>query len=226
MTIINHPTNENLRIRTSLDDGPPQPYNDGGFPIWRMVPRQYHSGYSAEQETGITSYVTPGALDDALSRLNDEHDLDSDFALRYLRIFWGVTFATAWHSGSYWYFTCDPADWREKVGVPDFTTRTLEYADKPFAEWQAWCEGNVHIAWPQQRIFVRSHHQAWDLNHGDHPDACEATSEDTTETYEWVDTDDGPVGGYYGDVDQDMAAAMAWQFGWDIPDGHRFEMED
>lgn len=209
---IEHPTNENLRLKVEIDEYPSKPYNDGGFPIWRIEPSR--GAYAAVQETDITSYVTPARLDERLSDLNTEHDLDGPFVLRYLRIFWGVTFVEMWHSGSYWYLTCDPADWREKVGITDADMQREEYTKHAFTEWQAWCEGEVYMATEQHRIFVRSFHQTWVLNAGHHPDTHESTDDDTTEEYQWVETENGVVGGFYGDVDEDMQKVMGWQFGW------------
>jgi hypothetical protein len=215
MPIITHPTDENLRIHVSRDEYPSKPYNDGGFPIWRIESGRYGSYPTAEQETDLTSYVTPGELDHAIGRLLGEHgsgDEGKEILARYLRIFWGVTFMEMWHSGSYWYFTCDPAHWREHVGVTDEVTQREDYAANPFDEFQAWVEGNVWIATAQRRIFVRSHHLTWDLAAGYVPDETDPSDDDTTDGYRWVPDDS--VGGFYGDVDEVVRTAMLWQFGW------------
>lgn len=201
---IEHPINHNLRLKIEIDEYPSKPYNDGGFPIWRIEPSR--GAYAAVQETDITSYVTPARLDDALSQLNDEHDLDGPFVLRYLRIFWGVTFVEMWHSGSYWYLTCDPADWREKVGVDDAVTQREDYTKGAFTEWKAWCEGEVYMATEQQRV------QREVRTHTIYPDGD--TDDDFRSYEEWEDTENGGVGGFYGDVDDDMQKVMGWQFGW------------
>jgi hypothetical protein len=215
-TTIAHPTNENLRIAVTHDQYAAKPYNDGGFPLWRIEPSR--GGYDAVQEMDITSYVSPGLLDERLSDLNVEHDLDSPFALRYLRIFWGVTFVQMWHSGSYWYLICDPADWREKVGVTDEATKREDYTKHAFTEWQAWCEGEVSMITEEQRV------QREVKTHTIYPDG--ETADDLRTYEEWEETDNGSVGGFYGDVDQSMAGVMAWQFGWDVPDGHQFQIEE
>lgn len=214
---IAHPVNENLRLKVEIDPGPSKPYHDGGFPIWRMEPSRNYSGYDFKQETDITSYVTPARLDDALSDATREHDMDSPFLLRYLRIFWGVTFMESWHSGSYWYFTCDPADWREKVGVDDAATQREDYAKHAFTEWQAWCEGEVYMVTEQRRFFQRTTTRTWDPENAEDPefpDTSDEISEDTDDGYVWADTEFGTVGGFYGDVDDDMRRDMGWQFGW------------
>lgn len=217
MTIITHPTNENLRIRTEIEQAPPKPYNDGGFPIWRIEPGNY--GSRAVQEDEITSYETPAALDYGITQmLERDESRDKTLLARYLRIFWGVTFTQWWHSGAYWYLTCDPADWREKVGVPEFSTRTLGYADDPFAEWEAWVEGDVHYAIPEQRV------QREVKTTTIYPDGN--VDHDFRSYEDWEESAEGAVGGFYGDVDQAMAATMAWQFGWEIPDGHRFTITE
>lgn len=213
-----HPTNENLRIEVSHDPYPSKPYHDGGFPIWRMEPSRNYRGYDAVQETDLTSYVTPSLLDDRLGDVNREHDLDSEFVARYLRIFWGVTFVQMWHSGNYWYLTCDPADWREKVGVTDDVTAREDYAQAPFAEFQAWVEGDVWFAEEQQRV------QREVKTHTIYPDG---TTEDDVDAFEeWEPTENGSVGGFYGDVDDAMRKTMGWQFGWEIPEGHTFEIKE
>lgn len=213
-TTIAHPTDENLRITVTHDQYPSQPYHDGGFPIWRMEPSRNYSGYDFHQEEDITSYVTPARLDDALSEATREHDMDDPWLLRYLRIFWGVTFMESWHSGSYWYFTCDPADWRDKVGITDEDTQREDYTKHAWTEWQAWCEGEVYMVTEEQRV------QREIKTHTIYPDGT--TDDDFTTTEEWEETENGSVGGFYGDVDQAMAANMAWQFGWQAPAGHTF----
>lgn len=221
MAIIAHPTDPNLRIRTERDDAPAKPYDDGGFPIWRIEHGNY--GGRAVQETDITSYVTPGALDHGITgMLERDESADKDLLARYLRIFWGVTFTAWWHSGNYWYVTCDPADWRQEVGVTDDITAREDYAANPFEEFESWVKGNVHVATAEHRIFVRSQHETWDLR-VEHPELAEGQY-DTSEAYEWLT--DETVGGFYGDVDQSMAANMAWNFGWEIPEGHTFEIEE
>jgi hypothetical protein len=224
-TTIAHPTNENLRIAVTLDQAPAKPYHDGGFPIWRIEPSR--GAYNAVQETDITSYVTPGRLDQRLSDLNTEHDLDGPFVLRYLRIFWGVTFVQMWHSGSDWYLTCDPDDWREFVGVNEEAIGTDAYPGDPFEEWRAWCEGDVHVATEQARMWQRTTTRTWDPTRAENPEDPESSdevSEDTTDEFIWDDRDS--VAGFYGDVDQAMATTMAWQFGWQTPDGHTFQIEE
>lgn len=214
---IAHPINENLRLKIEQDPYPAKPYNDGGFPIWRMEPSRNYSGYDFHQEEDITSYLTPARLDDALSEATREHDMDDPWLLRYLRIFWGATFMESWHSGAYWYFTCDPADWREKVGVDDAATKREEYTKHAFTEWQAWCEGDVHVVTEQRRLFQRTTTRTWDPDLAeipDEPSSSDEIGEDTTEDYVWEDVDFGAVGGFYGEVDDDMQRSMTWQFGW------------
>lgn len=214
---VAHPVNENLRLKIEQDPYPSQPYNDGGFPIWRMEAHRNYTGYAAHQEEDITSYRTPAMLDDRIGDLTREHDLDSPFALRYLQIFWGVTFTEMWHSGSYWYFTCDPADWREKVGITDETTKLPEYTADPFEEWEAWCEGNVWMVTEQRRFFQRTSTRTWDPEKAEmpeYPDTSDEIDEVTDDGYVWQDTDFGTVGGFYGDLDDDMRRDMGWQFGW------------
>jgi hypothetical protein len=214
---IAHPINENLRLKVEIDEYPSKPYHDGGFPIWRMEPSRTYSGYDAVQETDITSYVTPARLDDALSEVSREHDLTDKFVARYLRIFWGVTFMEMWHSGSYWYLTCDPADWREKVGVTDEATKREEYTKHAFTEWQAWYEGEAYMVTEQRRLWQRTTTRTWDPamaeNPGD-PSSSDEIGEDTDEFYVWQETDNGSVGGFYGTPDDDMQRTMGWQFGW------------
>jgi len=133
---------DGYRVRLEVDEGPEKPYNDGGAPIWRLEPsRNWSDRYDATHEDEVTSYETPSRLDEAIGRLwGAPHDLLE----RYLRIFWGVTASERWHSGNYWYFTCDPKVWREKVGVSDETTQREGYADGLMDEWQAWCNGEVY----------------------------------------------------------------------------------
>jgi hypothetical protein len=233
VSIIKHPTDENLRIRTERDEGPAKPYHDGGFPIWRMDYSRHDVGYVATQETDLTSYVTADHLDRAIGKLFHadrirRYGYDDNVTLaRYLRIYWGVTFVKEWHSGNYWYVTADPADWREKVGVTDEATKLTEYAADPFDEFEAWVNGDVHIATEQKRMWQRTTTRTWDPAQAEDPtdpESSDETNEDTTDGYVWDDT--LLLAGFYGDVDQAMAATMAWNFGWDIPEGHTFEIEE
>lgn len=225
---IAHPTNENLRLKVERDPHPAKPYNDGGFPIWRIDSSGF-GGY-AVQETDITSYVAPHDMEDGITQNMQERDLE--FGARYLRIFWGATFTRTWHSGSHWYLTGDPAPWREHVGVTDEDTKREGYADDPFHEWEAWVEGEVYMATEQRRLWQRTTTRTWDPTRAENPEDPESSDEigeDTTEGYVWEDMEFdtvGTVGGFYGDVDEDMAATMAWQFGWEIPEGHTLTSEE
>lgn len=214
---ITHPTDENLRIQVEQDPYPEKPYHDGGFPIWR-IERSGRNGYGvpvAVQETDITGYVTPSELDEALGRMYAS-DWSSPQIERYLRIFWGATFAQWWHSGSYWYVTADPAHWREHVDVTDADTQREGYTEHAFTEWQAWVEGDVWFAVEQRRVFERTNTRTWDpamaQNPAD-PSSSDEIDDVTTDGYVWQDTDNA-CGGFYGDVDAEMAKVMGWQFGW------------
>lgn len=201
---IAHPTNENLRIEVTRDEYPSKPYNDGGFPILRLDHTGY--GWRVEQDTDLTSYVLPDRLVFGIAALLDVNGTDFVIVERYLRIFWGATFLSRYNSGSYDYLAIDPAHWREHVGIPEFSIRTLEYADKPFEEFEAWVEGNVWMAEEQQRV------QREVKTHTLYPDG---TTDDGFRSYEeWEATENGSVGGFYGDVDADMQRNMMWQFGW------------
>lgn len=220
---IAHPTNENLRIHVDLDAGPPKPYHDGGFPLWR-IERLGYAGAAAVQEADITSYLAPHELDHAIGRMFDAAWSYSQIE-RYLRIFWGATFAQWWHSGSYQYVMADPAHWREHVEVTDEITRREDYTKHAWTEWRAWVEGDVWFATEQVRLWQRTTVRTWDPTRAEDPEDPESSDEvdeHTTDGYVWDDRDS--VGGFYGDVDQDMAQNVAWQFGWDVPDGHTFEI--
>lgn len=206
--IVAHPANEHLRIRLEIDEAPEKPYHDGGFPIWRIEHRS--GGVRAVQETDITSYVTPAALDEAIGDLffhGGARYAPEEVMRRYLRIFWGATFMETWHSGSYWYVMADPAHWREHVGVTDEVTRREDYTKHAWTEWQAWCEGNVWYAIPEQAVHRRT------LTTTTYADG--STSESTDYDEAWQEIDDLPaVGGFYGDVDEDMRINLLWQFDW------------
>jgi hypothetical protein len=209
---IAHPINENLRIKVTRDEYAGKPYDDGGFPIVRLA--HDNRGWHVDQDTDLTSYVLPDRLVDGIAGLLETHGTDLVIVERYLRIFWGATFLSRYNSGSYDYLAIDPAHWREHVGVDEEIVAREDYRKHAWTEFEAWVEGNVWIATEQRYIFVRSFHQTWDLAAGHDPDTHESTDDDTTEDYQWVDTENGGVGGFYGDVDGDLQRVMMWQFGW------------
>lgn len=212
--VIEHPSDANRRIVMTLDEVPLKPQDDGGFPIWRIERGHHGFGPVAAQERSLTSYVTPAELDEGITgAFNRAWTYEQ--VERYLRIFWGATFAQWWHSGSYQYVTCDPKHWREVVGVPDDVTGTDDYAAEPFKEFEAWVEGNVWVATEQHRLFVVTNRRFYDPAKAEDPDdpaSSDEIDEVTTDGFEWNDGEQ--VGGFYGDPD-DNEAAVRWNFGWD-----------
>lgn len=210
---IAHPINENLRLKVEIDEYPSKPYHDGGFPIIRLDHRDYW--WRADQDTDLTSYRVPARIEDGIAHLLKEHGTDFVIVERYLRIFWGATFLARYNSGSYDYLAFDPADWREQMGITD--TEREGYAQSPFAEFEAWCEGEVYVVTEQRRLWQRTTTRTWDPEKAEMPDdpsSSDEIGEDTDEFYVWQETDNGSVGGFYGTVDDDMQRTMGWQFGW------------
>lgn len=127
-TLDNDP---DLRVRIVPDMDPSEPYDDGGSPIVRLDTWGW-GGRSAHEMTGLTSYRLPDGIEQAVEHWGER---GRDFLDRYLSIFHGVTATEWWHSGTSWYVTMDPADWREATGAPAGSINV--------DEWQAYCEGDV-----------------------------------------------------------------------------------
>lgn len=131
---------ESLRVRLVPDISPDEPYDDGGSPLIRIDYRSTWDTYRAEQVTGITSYRAHDALVSAAARWHREPELFE----RYARIFHGVTKVETWHSGEAWYLACDPADWRELMGLTDeYLVAHPDVVTTDMTEWRAYCEGDV-----------------------------------------------------------------------------------
>jgi hypothetical protein len=133
------------RVRLAYEESPHKPYNDGGAPIWRVEPsRNYTDRVDARHEEGLSTYEPDGRIAEAIDQFWSAGAPGFDTLERYLRIFHGATAFERWHSGSSWYFTCDPADWRTKMGITDETMQREGYGDGLMDEWKAWCNGEVY----------------------------------------------------------------------------------
>lgn len=172
---------ERYRVVTKYDEDPPEPYDDGGAPIWRVDRPMFYSEAYADHMSSLSSYVP----DDGIAAAIEKWWHDPDTLDRYLRIFHGVTVTERWFSGSYWYFTCDPAHWREAMGLTDEATRREGYGDSLMDEWKAYCEGDVYLVMVQERQEV----------HTQYLDFAGDVVREYTDT-EWVNVES--VGGYYG----------------------------
>lgn len=120
------------RINIVGDMSPSEPYNDGGSPLFRIEVNGY-GGRRGHEVTSVTSYRAPDGIEQAIQHFGER---GRDTLARYLSIYFGVTATEWWHSGDAWYMTCDPADWREKVGA--------SAGSISMAEWRAYCEGDVY----------------------------------------------------------------------------------
>lgn len=131
---------DKTRVRLVRDESADALYDDGGAPIWRV---DYRGEWSAAQVTSITSHDASDRIAEAIERWWDQDSRDT--LERYLRIFHGVTVTERWHSGSAWYFTCDPAQWREDN---ELTAENMAgFTDHQYslmAEYKAWCDGDVY----------------------------------------------------------------------------------
>lgn len=145
-------TRGKLRVRLVLDEGPSEPYDDGGSPIIRIDRRsgRYTDRWEAEQVTATTSYVLDERIVSAARKFGPGQTFE-----RYLRIFHGTTCFVVYdsHESSYWYATFDTADWRQKLELTDEwldlhpdTRGQLANMD----EYKAWCEGDVY-GWVVER---------------------------------------------------------------------------
>lgn len=171
---------DGYRVRLEVDQSPEKPYNDGMAPIWRVD--FYSSRADARHEDGLSSYQPHVHIAEAIDTLWSKDDALE----RYLRIFHGATTVERWHSGSYWYLTCDPKHWRDAMGITEEITQREGYADGLMDEWQAWCNGEVYVVVVEEQ----AHWQRVDST-GTPVRLVEPTERDTWEQVE-------AVGGYYG----------------------------
>lgn len=182
--VIDTTTSGEYRVRLISDNDPEEPYDEGASPIIRID--YYPLGARAEQ-VNSTSY---NALHEGVLEAANRWGHSERFR-RYCRAFHGVTAFRAFGPNrvtDYTYVTLDPADWREKVGVPaGFVS---------LDEWIAYLEGDVWGWIVQQRETLES---VWRNAAGEVTFARE--SEDWTE----VDS----CFGYYGREYAEEAALEA-----------------
>jgi hypothetical protein len=134
----------NTRINIVGDMDPSEPYDDGGSPLFRISYSSFGFGWSVEQVQNVTSYKAEADLIEAISKSLRRANSNDGVRDRYLSIWFGVTAVETWHSGEYLYLTCDPADWREKVGAPAGSIS--------LAEWRAYCLGDVYGVVQEQLV--------------------------------------------------------------------------
>lgn len=182
-------TRGDYRARIISEDGPSEPYNDGGSPILRLRwDRNWDDTWYAEQITGITSHVVDSQIALAAGRWGS----DTDTFERYLRIFHGTS-AVEWYDsrsdgGDYVYVTFDTAAWREDVGAPENSVE--------MSEWRSYVEGDVwcHVV-EKRTVWVKA---PSDVND---PDAETMTT--------WEEVEDTAVWGFYGHEWAEQAAREA-----------------
>lgn len=120
------------RVRLVHDDDATEPYDDGSSPVFAAGMGTRYSG----QVMSITNYVAA----DGLKAAWEKWATDTAMFERYARIFHGATSFAYCDNAQMWdraslYATCDPAHWREAVGVAEGA------AD--LDDWRAYCEGDV-----------------------------------------------------------------------------------
>lgn len=130
------------RVKLVLDECPPEPYDDGQSPLMRL---DYRHGWSAEH---VMATGRPLDMDEYVEAAAERWGTDFDLLEKYLRAYHGATKVEAWHSGSYWYITYDPAAWREHVGAPEGSADMSEY--------RTWCEGDVWGYVVEKRVTWRT----------------------------------------------------------------------
>jgi hypothetical protein len=138
----------NTRINIVGDMDPSEPYDDGGSPLFRISYSSFGTGWSVEQVQNVTSYKAYADLIQAIGSCLRRWSGQEELRDRYLSIWFGVTAVETWHSGQCLYLTCDPADWREKVGA--------QPGSISLAEWQAYCLGDVYGVVPEEEVEWRS----------------------------------------------------------------------
>jgi hypothetical protein len=139
--IVGTTTDGTTRVRLVQDVDAGELYDDGGAPIWRVEGNAY-GGWRVEHVDTITSFEPNERIAEAIAQLWSEKD---EVLERYLRIFHGVTITERWHSGTYWYFTCDPAQWREHLGLtPENVAGFKDPQYSLMSEYKAWVNGEVY----------------------------------------------------------------------------------
>jgi hypothetical protein len=169
------------RVRIVGDMDPSEPYNDGGSPLFRL---DYRYGWDVEQVRNLTGYDIESDLTDGISTILNRYGfevINTPLWDRYLSIWWGVTKTETWHSGTSWYMTCDPVEWRNWLGGAPAGSISM-------AEWQAYCVGDVYgvvleeeVEWTSHRGETRLIWEAIDSCWGFYGD--DAAKEYAAETY-------------------------------------------
>jgi hypothetical protein len=171
-----------VRVRAMFDPDPMPPYDDGSSPI---VAFPYDGRPEPGQVEGITSYRLPADARWAATYYADRHGAydGSELWLRHMRLWHGATSSAVYGTRYDLYVTCDPADWREKVGAPEGSASVYE--------WAAYCDGDVAML-TLERLTT------WTAGDGRTRD-------------EWEVED--AVGGFYGMTAPELRAAAADYFG-------------
>lgn len=138
MTIF---TSGDFRVRLVLEEGPSEPYNDGGFPIVRRDLGRRYENNGGEQIGGISSFGLPDTI------IRARRGLADDLFERYLRIFHGTTTIKWYSSDDYRYCAFDTDEWREAMGIQPEQQLTAE-----MDEYIAWIEGDCYGVITEHRV--------------------------------------------------------------------------
>jgi hypothetical protein len=186
------------RAVIDYDPSPDAPDNEYGNPVLRVEPSGYGGGLVTATGYGSVSAkgdgIKSGAID-ALQQFVSNHGWSDgiDTFGRWLRIWHGGD-ATR-YSGRGWDDPTYVAYSTRKMAIDGWghTDETLaahpEYLVPELDEWQAYCEGEVYLAWVERRLLKRTEYVTLDDYYPVEADEREV----------WFDVEDTVVGGHYGE---------------------------
>jgi hypothetical protein len=122
-------TRGDYRVKLEVEEGPPEPYDDGQSPLLRLDYR----GHPEHVDVGTRPHDCDERIEEAAATWGA--DRDGDLLEKYLRAYHGVTQVVYYRNSSYTYITYDDARWREAVGA--------EPGSASLEEYKAWAEGEV-----------------------------------------------------------------------------------
>lgn len=170
------------RVRLVQDSTPPEPYDDGSVPLWRV---DYAGlGWTAEQVKMTDFDASAAGLSDAVNRFGGP---TSPLVERWLKAYRGTTVMEVYHSGSAWYIAADTAAWREETGVTVEQLAEESALTSIMSEYKSWIEGDVY-GYVIERCVI-----AYTVVH----EPADGEIIGSRREEEWIEVEDGSLWGIY-----------------------------
>lgn len=172
------------RVKLILDEYAAEPEYDGQSPLLRIDTGSYGDVRDVCHLMVISRPTdSDSRIEEAARRWGGPNSDQWDLFEKYLRAYYGVREIKTWFSGSYWYVTYDPSDWRKWIGFDGEPSDRTELVNMD--EYRAWCEGECYGYVVEKNVLWRK-------------------DEDPDETMEsWEDVDS--CWGFYGDYAKEAA---------------------